>query len=318
MKKLPSLPATSYTNRQAIVDAWWEFGLDKKYWHRDYIYYGMTKYNPRESAADPHVREYLEMIKFEPSLLDKIADQDGDPRLKPSHEVKDNAKDPLTHAQASWALWTDGRFEFEIHLLKGNRTDQTQNDPPIVLPLVHPTDIFVFKKISHKRTTKWFNRNRHTYSVKREDMDSKWYFPYNGEGLLLTKWDISKESMDMTLRVYERDPDEEITKVEYVKHTYANSANFKADVGIPLSKTIKLDLGFGVSTSETTESSTTTTTKITKGSDYLGSATLYFSDPVLTGSASMRKIGDGPWFFPNTYMLRAGSVTMQVLPKKIY
>lgn len=315
-----SSPATSTINKKLIVDAWTEFGVDPNYWQRDYIYYNMTKANPAQATINPQIREYIEMIKFEPSIIPIISDQTGDPFLKNDHVHKSDDRNPLTFAQISRALWTDGAFEFNIYVTKGIRTGE-QNSPQKIVLSIAPTDIFRFRNIKHKiKGGGLFHRDRHTYWIESSaDIESKPYFPYNGAGIPLEKWEIANESMNLNFQIFERDDSEAIEKNYSVKNTYANSANFKLDLGLGelIKKVVKLDLGFGVTTNKSTERTESLKISTTKTSDDLGNLTLYFSDPILTTTDMSMSIDGSPYYFYMGHMLRNGAVTMQVLPKRL-
>lgn len=318
--KTKATPATSVENAENIIGAWNEFGVDPQYWQRDYIYYGMSHSNSKNAQLNPQIREHIEMIKFEPSILYTISDQTGDPFLKNEHEHKSDDKNPLSYEQISRALWTEGNFEFRIYVSKGKRDGSTTTSQTFVMN-VHPTEIFRFKKIKHViKSGGWFHRDRHTYSLEStNDIESKWYFPYNGGGFALEKWDISQEAMNLNFQIFERDDSETIEKSYSYKNTYANSTNFKIDVGLGgiIEKIVKLDLGFGFSSNKSTEKTESTKIVTTKTSDDLGNLTLYFSDPILRTNSSQKKIDDSPWFFPDAYTISNGAVTMQILPKKL-
>lgn len=313
-------PATSTDNEGMIVGAWQEFGVDPQYWQRDYIYYGMSHSNPKDGQLNPQIREHIEMIKFEPSILYTISDQTGDPFLKDNHQHKSDDKNPLSYDQISRALWTDGNFEFRIYVSKGKRDGNSAAAQSIVMN-VHPTEIFRFRKIKHKiKGGGWFHRDRHTYWIEsRDDIESKWYFPYNGAGYPLEKWDVAQEAMNLNFQIFERDDSETIEKSYSYKNTYANSTNFKIDIGLGniIKQIVKLDLGFGYSSNKSTEKTESTKIVTTKTSDDLGSLTLYFSDPILRTSSGKKKIDNSPWFFSDAYTISNGAVTMQVLPKKL-
>ncbi len=313
-----STPATSTENRDMIINAWQEFGVDPTYWQRDYIYYGMSHANPKDGRLNPQIREYVEMIKFDPSIISMISDQIGDPFLKDKHEHSSDDKNPLSYDQISRALWTDGNFEFYIYVTKGKRTGSVDGAQKIILS-VNPTEVFSFKKILHSiKGGGIFHRDKHTYRIESPvDIEAKWYFPYNGAGVALEKWDVSEESMNINFQIIERDDAETIEKSYSYKNTYSNSLNFKIDAGIGLSDKLKIDLGFGYTSTNSTEKTETTKILTTKNSDDLGTLTLYFSDPILRTNANEKKIGDGPWFFDNAYTMSNGAVTMQVLPKKL-
>ncbi|MVZ60687.1 hypothetical protein [Sphingobacterium humi] len=269
---------------------------------------------------NPHIREHIEAIQINPSVLNRISDQAGDPYLRNNHQHKSDDRNPLSYDEISRALWTDGRFEFNIYVSKGKRDNYQISSAQKFIMDVHPTEIFEFKKIQHKiKGGGLFHRDRHTYWIaSTNDIASKWFFPRNGQGFQIEMWNIASESMNLNFHIEERDDAEVIEKTISSKNTYANSTNFKIDLGIQLSEAVKLDLGFGTTTNKSTEKSETTKITTTKTSDDLGNLTLYFSDPILTNSSSMVSINDGPYFYRYGYMLSNGAVTMQVLPKTIY
>lgn len=135
----------------------------------------------------------------------------------------------------------------------------------------------------------------------------------------IRKWDVAQEAMNLNFQIYERDDSETIEKSYSYKNTYANSTNFKIDIGLGniIKQIVKLDLGFGYSSNKSTEKTESTKIVTTKTSDDLGSLTLYFSDPILRTNSGKKKIDNSPWFFSDAYTVSNGAVTMQVLPKKL-
>lgn len=288
----------------SVIQAYYAFGVDKQYWQRDYIYWGMTKTKPKDGVFNNQVREYIQAIKIEGSAFSKIADQAEDPKVQDVH-IKSNDKNPLgtNYADIARKLWTDGSFEIVITVKKGGGIDQE------IKFTVHPYDLFDIGTIRHTVKKKLLNRNRHVYSMVNplSSIKGKWFYPYNGNGQILDVWDITKESLEMRMYIVEEDVSEEITTTKTVKNTYMNENNFKLDFGLGgiVSKITKLDLGMSNKNSQSQEVTETILIKSTRESDDLGNLTFYYFDPIFINDSL------------EPHISTTGSVSIAVLPKPL-
>lgn len=135
-------------NPSSVVrDAFLHFGTDPVYWQRDYIYYGMTKSNPKNGQFNPQIREYIHKIKIHPSVLSTISDQ-NDPN-NTTVEVKSDDRDPLTWAQIVDRIWTDGNFEFKFYVYTGRRDGTSTLEPNAKMYNVSPKELFRINKAKY-------------------------------------------------------------------------------------------------------------------------------------------------------------------------
>ena len=227
-------------------------------------------------------------------------------------------KDPVPWAEMVRRLWTDGNFEFRFFIYKGKRSAGSEPTRPDVKNLdISPRDLFTVKKVKHTiKGGGMFHRDKHTYSIESiNDLEGKWFTPH-GTGQQLEQWDISEESMTMTIVVEEFDPGDIEENELTVSNKYSNSSNFKLDVGLGglINKIAKLDLSFGMSSQKEETKVQRTKWTTTHTSDALGNATFYFSDPILKVDYWKDKpevrIYDG-------YSVGTGSIDIMLLPRPI-
>lgn len=301
-------------NPSSVVrDAFLHFGTDPVYWQRDYIYYGMTKNNPKNGQFNPQIREYIHKIKIHPSVLSTISDQND-----PNHttvEVKSDDRDPLTWAQIVDRIWTDGNFEFKFYVYTGRRDGTSTLEPNVRMYNVSPKELFRINKVKHRiKGGGLFHRDRHTYWIESmNDVEGVWH-PLRNGGLQLEQWDIANGSMSMTIRIEENDPSQTIEKETTISTKYANSHNFKVDVGLGgiIEKIVKLDLSYGYTGQNETNKTERIKWTTTLNSDPMGTVTFYFSDPVLKGYQ----------YYPgfdiyNGYSVGTGYIDIMLLPRPI-
>lgn len=162
---------------QVLVDAYNEFGTDPIYWQRDYIYWGLTKTNPKNGYFNPQVREYIHKIRINPNLLTTISDQPSDPKLT-SFGVKSDNKNPVSWTDIVKRVWTDGNFELRFYIYKGKRNGNS-SPPDIRMLNVSPRDLFKIKRIKHAvKGGGVFHRDKQTYSVESiNELEGKWITP---------------------------------------------------------------------------------------------------------------------------------------------
>lgn len=295
-----------------VKDAFLHFGTDPVYWQRDYIYFGMTKNNPKNGQFNPQIREYIHKIKIHPSVLSTISDQND-----PNHttvEVTSNDKDPLTWAQIVDKIWTDGNFEFKFYVYMGRKDGTLPLEPNVRMYNVSPKELFRINKVKHRIKGRFLRKDKHTYWIESmNDVESVWH-PLRDGGLQLEKWDIANGSMSMTIRIEENDPSQTVEKETTIGTKYTNSNNFKIDVGLGgiIEKIVKLDLSYGYTSQNETNKTERTKWTTTLTSDPMGTVTFYFSDPVLKGYQ----------YYPgfdiyNGYSVGTGYIDVMLLPRPI-
>lgn len=296
-----------------VSDAFLHFGTDPVYWQRDYIYYGMTKNNPKNGVFNPQIREFIHKIKIHPSVLSTISDQ-NDP-YHTNVEVKSDNKDPLTWAQIVDRIWTDGNFELRFYIYTGSRNGTSTLVPESRMYNVSPKELFRINKVKHRiKGGGLFHRDRHTYWIdSMDDVEGVWH-PLRDGGLQLEQWDIANGSMSMTIRIEENDPSQTIERETTISTKYTNSQNFKIDVGLGgiIEKIVKLDLSFGSTNQSETNKVERTKWTTTLNSDPMGTVTFYFSDPVIKGYQ----------YYPgfdiyNGYSVGTGYIDIMLLPRPI-
>lgn len=270
---------------QRAIDAYKYFyspdgGAFSQEYQRDYIYLNITPQNPSGHLIG-NVSEYINFIEVKPNMYASFADQEGDAILAKTTATK--SKCPYTEEELAEKFWTKGSYVF--HILVSTSKQKNAFDVPIV---VSPSDLWDFHietwKSQHKTG---FRHSKYTSRIDLSKFTAKPYYIDPNRLISLGKWDISTESMERYVSIYESDESEEIiTKETYeftdfvnksvdgsLKGTYnweANS-NVSGEVKYSQQKTTKVKKTYEV------------TSKVNKESDRLGNTTIYYNDPIVEG-----------------------------------
>lgn len=255
-----------------IVQAW-ETMKETPTLQRDYIYYGLTPTH-QEGSLNMSVDEYLYRFQIDPNAYFRIADQNEDPRIK--NESTSNKKAELTREEIIRRLWTDGRFEIRFRFFTGEKNSTALNPSDLTFN-PSPNDLFNINIKTDYRHSTMFRHSKYTYTIDPNQLGRKWYYPWrDGKDARLPKWDISRQSLERYVLVYEVDESETYKETRTYSTTY--NTGFKSSAEGTFSG-VKVGLGVDATKVQTNTSSVEVTTN--KGDDYLGSLNLYFYDSII-------------------------------------
>lgn len=272
--------------------------------HRDYIYYGMTN-DIKNGKLNNRVTEYIKKFRF--ATLDSEFLFDGD----------DFTDSPKTYTNTTYdqddilikKMCLDGNLEIYFDIFVGNREGDVQQVRKFVS--VPFADAFQLAKVHvdfmHKT---WFESRKWVYTVDKSCFVPKWI----NANIRLPKWDISTQSSVMNIIVTEYDNEEKDTINKIIKTAYANNFMSEAEIGagVPIGNanlTGKVKVGYN--SSKEKESAISVQTEIRGGSDELGTALLYYSDPIITSSERNKDNANG-------YRIKdinTGFVHMMIIPR---
>ena len=254
---------------------------------RDNIYYGLTD-NKQEGSLNMNIDEYIYRIQISPSSYFIMADQEGDPTRKDKGTIS-NKKGEISDDEALSRFWIDGNFEIILQVFTGVKNIKELTAHEYVFN-VKPQELFnvpIEKSYRHKTM---FRHSKFYYTIDPHKLERKWYYPRTkGHDTRLPKWDISTQSLERFINIFERDADEKITYSQNKTTTFA--ANFKssADGDIPIgTKGGSIIIGLGYDTTKSTSTSSTITIETTKESDQLGTLTLNFYDAIIVEKNSSK------------------------------
>ncbi|WP_455673324.1 hypothetical protein [Phocaeicola sp.] len=291
-----------------VIAAYNEFKQNKKTVDRDYLYYGLNNSKSRNGALNTYMREFLYKFTISPSKYFMIADQDGDPKLNGGASGStSNKKGELPQDEILKRIWTDGKFEIYMDVYVGKRSSTSL--PHTLTFSVSPQQLFQVDKIHvDKRHKTAFRHSKYTYTVKAENLKSKWVLASAATGLMsdviIEPWDLSSQSLIINMVIYERDDEQTIEKQYSVKTEYTNKADFSFD-GSVIEFPLKVGYGFTAVTTRTESMKVTTQ----KNSDNLGTISFNYNDPIIKSDSQKNTKG----YEINTYS--NGSVTVMILPK---
>lgn len=270
---------------QRAIDAYKYFyssdgGAFSQEYQRDYIYLNITPQNTSGHLIG-NISEYINFIEVKPNMYASFADQDGDAILKKTTAT--NSKCPYTEEELAEKFWTRGSYVF--HILVSTSKQKNAFDVPIV---VSPSDLWDFHietwKSQHKTG---FRHSKYTSKIDLSKFTAKPYYIDPNRLISLGKWDISTESMERYVSIYESDESEEIiTKETYEFTDFVNKSvdgSLKGTYNWEANSNVSGEVKY--SQQETTKVKKTyeVTSKVNKESDRLGNTTIYYNDPIVEG-----------------------------------
>lgn len=291
----------------SAINAYSIFANNPSAVHRDHIYYGMTD-EIMAGKLNVHVTEYITKFRFGSLDSEFMFDGDDFSNCPESYtryvEISDNT---LINK-----FYYDGNLELYFQICVGNADGTTTVIPKY--KTVSFTDAFQLSKVhvDFKHRT-WFSDRKWVFTVDKKCFVPKWV---NAE-IQLPKWDISSQSTIINIHVSEYDNETEETRTISIVNSFTNNFTGELEVGatLPIETEIgninasgKIKLGYGETNKD--ETTQTVSIKTKKGSDDLGTALLYYSDPVVLSEASLN--GKSGYRIKE---INTGFVYMLVLPK---
>jgi len=251
-----------------VIAAYNEMGASPAYWQRDHVYYGMTKQTGSTGFGylNTQFSEKIVSIKFSDQAYWAMSDQPGGAMGDPSTAGKPVASVLMTlqttHPEYTIGdcLWTEGRFEIKIDIVKGS------GQPLSKLFNVSPQELF------DVQYTKSGGIVTSTYTPT--GVTGKEY----SLNIDLGTWNLESDGPIWQFTISEKDGNETQTYTGTLTTEFAS--NFGVTAG---GYQGKIGLNFGVS-GKVTHVNTYTSTK-TLGSDELGTLEIHFWDPVITSAS---------------------------------
>lgn len=290
------------------IDAYSLFANNPSAVHRDYIYYGMTNDIPA-GKLNVHITEYI--AKFRLGSLDSEFLFDGDDfKNCPSSYTRYVTIPDETLINK---FYYEGNLELYFQICVGN-ADGTSTIIP-KYKNVSFREAFQLSKVhvDFKHKT-WFTDRKWVFTVDKQCFVPKWI----DANIQLPKWDICSQSTIMNIHVSEYDNEEEETGTITVVKSFTSNFTTEEDLSLSLGISIeeignanaagKVKVGYGSNNKvETTEN---VTTKVKKGSDDLGTALLYYTDPVILSRTTLN--GEEGY---RVKEVNTGFVYMLILPR---
>ncbi|MCR4770105.1 MAG: hypothetical protein K5874_07865 [Bacteroidaceae bacterium] len=268
------------------------------YLQRDYLYYGLTP-SQQTGVLKTGVKDYITFIEINPKAYFNIADQNpgsykigenissdilyGDPIIRNldnntgTSQISRKKKD-YTFQEIINELWTKGVYNIKVEIISS-----TSNRSMVTYIPVKPEEIWFFNLDRKYRHPTFFkHHSKYTYTINPNNFTSRTYFLDNP--IPLGNWDLSKESLYKYILFSEEDLGMEISDERSYEMTFAESFKFTDNLKIGLGlDTIKADNTTGIETSNsnTRKETIKITRKYNQSSDDLGSAEIYFYDPIV-------------------------------------
>lgn len=253
------------------IDAFREFNTG---WgngvQRDYVFYGMTTENNVNGELNRFRRDMIYRLKISVDKLYTSMDDSKDP-LK---EMGTRRGDRPGFDEAVSRMWANGNFELSLDFYQGMKTGDTNHIDHILLS-IYPGDLMYIDKCHDVFQWNIFGNNWSVYTIKRENIQSKWYYPsdYNNIICLQNAWNLSDSSQNIFFTVSEIDANTTYKTTTTSSFKYNLSANAEAGGGV-----IKGSLGGGYENGKSTSFEIT----YTDGADDLGSGYMEYIDSYIT------------------------------------
>ncbi len=266
------IPGRDTTVAPFLINAYNVFnGTVTNPWQRDYIYYGLTPTNTT-GVMNNFYKEAITYFSLQGSPinvynhLSQRSPGNPDPALAGS--VASRSPGPL---------WTDGNFEFIVTFIHGSKSDPNGTVTKRIFT-ASPSD--VFNATHSKEKISWLSSNIMNIWRWRPTITGlkpiDFYGGFNGQMLILARWDLHDLSNKFTIKFEEGDIPvyNEDVRMQQSKHN--TNINFDATTG---DKT-KLGIKYGAS-SEITESLSRKWSWTTAGFNFIGEQQIDFFDNVV-------------------------------------
>lgn len=229
-------------------------------WQRDYIYYDLTPSKTKGPINNKHKECIVgfQMIGDPRNCLNKIADQQADPRLDGKWHKHPNPEGGSTGVMNGW---TDGEFEFKVKVYWG--TKSPVGTEYVTYFRVAPQQLFKVE------STKTYLEDKSAFTIKSISL------LMTTLSLPLFEWDLDKYSSSIKIAI------EEVDLAQTVKQTATSSSEFATNFGFDASygERVKIGLKFGSSTKEVRTMAYEVST--TYGNDELGEVIINFEDDII-------------------------------------
>lgn len=290
----------------SVIQAYNEFPRSANGVQRDYVYYGMTVANSTNGRLNKNMRDMLYRFRLTPEALFFISDDElGDPNIGSWLWTGRDDRPSFSEAiPRLWDLWGGGNYEMRLQFFQAYPNSGVSCVGSIVLSF-SPDEIMYVDRCYNTFEWNFWGNNWSSYQVNVSDIESKWYYPgdkNNPLPIVGATWNLSKESDNLFLRVYEFDPSgsESISKSHIFKRSLSVSTSVNPNVGI----TDAIKLGLGVSGSwgdEISDSRQYTYTRSTSSDDLDDCEINYTDKYILTSSVKDGENGYQLETFGNAY-----------------
>jgi hypothetical protein len=263
----------------AAIDAYTLFKNHPTAVHRDHIYYGMTN-QISEGRLNVHITEHITKFRFETLNSGFLLESDDFRRTGEYVRYV-----PISDQTLIDKFIYGGNLELYFYCAIGSPSGTPTCQNPSFLS-VSFRDAFHLTKVHVRyRNETWVRDRRWTFTVDEDEcFVPKWI----NTDIALPKWDISNQSGILNIKVMEFDNEETTEYTFNVVSSFSNDFKLEGGYG-PEGDKPKDNKGwvkahYGYSCGETTTQQIKTTIK--QGSDDLGTALVYYSDPVILSPAT--------------------------------
>ncbi len=286
----------------------YSFLKDNKYAiQRDYAYYGISPTNP-EGRENFHIKEYLTKIKFS-SFSDCVTDDpNGD--FRATNTVWDYKKNhgEKTAQELRDYFYYEGQIELKLYFIVPSKEGGTASFEKVITAGFGDLFGIDYADLDYRHRTA-FCRDWYVYTIKENYIRPKWY----SISVDLPRWNIDVDSNIISIHVEEMDPSTECTREIDIKRSSTTINKIGGEVsGSDSSVSGKVTRDH--SNDRETTVSEKYTIKTTGESDNLGTALLYFNEPVIEGEKKKENGGIDGY---NIHIISTGAVDLMIMPREI-
>jgi hypothetical protein len=257
-------------------------GPNSNAYQRDFIYYGVTPDGDINKRIS-NITEYICYIEVDPRIYGLIADQDGDAKLHDTYQENERKISALTDKEVIDNFWTVGSYTFNICV----HTSKEKN--PYLQPVTgSPSDFWNFNvKREKTRHATRFRHSKWKTTIFLGDFTAKPYYIEKRTMRSLGKWDLSQESLERHVIIYEDDAQETQTKEEsydftdVVKNDYSNDVKVTYSYQKENTNTSNNEIKYNYNEVVTRRKSYHIIKTFTLGSDKVGEGDIYYNDPII-------------------------------------
>lgn len=257
---------------------------------RDYIYYGMTP-NAAKGNLNYNVSEYLTFIEVNPrTYFNMVDDNDpsnpkgNDPDIK--HNIAWRKGRDFTQEELVNEFWTQGTYNIKVNIIYSTKGLSVTKYIP-----VKPEEIWNFNYDREVRHHTGFRHSKYLYWIHPEKFTAKRY-DVSKLNISFEKWNLAEEALSRIVHFYEEDrggvrTDQYSYETTRLKSNKVNG-DLKFGLGVGPKDQNKIDVSVGgdASYSTTEKINHTVTYTSTDKDDDLGSAIIYFYDPIIESTSN--------------------------------
>lgn len=273
----------------------------------------LVYYSPETGSPNNEFNECLFRFKVHPQTYYHITNdtEKYDPRVLENASLVTYKGRHASLREIVDKIWTRGAFTFSFIILTPEKSGIAQSEQLVIS--VPPILLFVMNPDREYRSPNIFRRTRFTYTLNPDKFESKWVYPDQqelaGKFLRISNgWDLEHQGLMKRIVVSELDKGNTVETTLSLSSEFLNG--WKSNIGLKISDIFSGS--FEAMSSYKQIQSSTTKYFYSDQDDLLGSASLYFRDPIIKND----RLTSSNEYECQLNDITTGSVTMTFVPIK--